>query len=85
MSEELEKKYAQINFEEAMQQLDTIVTQLENGDVPLEKAIQLFQEGMHLSKICHDKLRQVEQQVHLILEEQGDITVKPFQLEEDFS
>jgi exodeoxyribonuclease VII small subunit len=43
-------------FEEAMEQLETIVNKLEEGDVPLEEAIQQFQEGMTLSKFCHDRL-----------------------------
>lgn len=85
MIEELSKKEEELTFEEAMAQLEVIVKQLENGDVPLEKAIQLFQEGMNLSKICHDKLQQVEQQVQLLLEEEGKIVEKPFQLEEDHS
>ena len=42
----------EISFEEAMAQLETIVEQLEDGDVPLEKAIDLFQQGMKLSQMC---------------------------------
>lgn len=85
MGEELVSKEQEQTFEEAMEKLEVIVKQLENGDVPLEQAIQLFQEGMNLSKICHDKLQKVEQQVNLLLEENGKIVEEPFQLEEDFS
>ena len=42
----------EISFEEAMARLETIVEQLEDGDVPLEKAIDLFQQGMKLSQMC---------------------------------
>lgn len=70
-----------LNFEEAMDQLESIVDKLEEGDVPLEKAISYFQEGMSLSKLCHDKLQKVEKQMDQILQENGEI--KPFILQED--
>lgn len=41
-------------FEESITQLETIVTQLERGDVPLEEALEAFQKGMVLSKQCQD-------------------------------
>lgn len=83
MTEEWAKREEELTFEEAMEQLEQIVKQLENGDAPLEQAIQLFQQGIQLSKLCHDKLEQVEQQVQLLLEEEGKLVEKPFQLEED--
>ena len=46
-------------FEENLQDLETIVTQLENGDVPLEKAIEQFQKGMILSKELRSEERRV--------------------------
>lgn len=60
-----------ISFEEAMQQLEDIVEQLEEGDVPLEEAISIYKKGMELSKLCHDKLRNVEEQLTEILTENG--------------
>lgn len=70
-----------ITFEAAMEQLETIVEKLEEGDVPLEKAISYFQEGMKLSKICHDKLQQVEKQMDQILREDGEF--EPLTIVED--
>ncbi|KEF37402.1 Exodeoxyribonuclease VII small subunit [Schinkia azotoformans MEV2011] len=70
-----------LSFEQAMKDLEEIVEKLEEGDVPLEAAIVYFQKGMSLSKICHDKLQQVEKQMEQILEEDGEM--KPFVLEED--
>ncbi|MDQ0337724.1 exodeoxyribonuclease VII small subunit [Caldalkalibacillus uzonensis] len=72
-----------LSFEEAIGQLETIVEQLESGDVPLEQAIQLFQKGMRLSNVCHDKLKKVEQQVNILLEEEGQLVEKAFQIEEE--
>ena len=46
-----------ITFEEAMENLEKIVEQLEEGDVPLEKAISIYKQGMDLSRLCHTKLK----------------------------
>lgn len=67
-----------IGFEQAMEQLETIVSKLESGDVPLEQAIELFQEGMRLSKICGQKLESVERRIEMLLEEDGQLVKKPF-------
>ncbi|MEK4511666.1 exodeoxyribonuclease VII small subunit [Paenibacillus anaericanus] len=72
------KQEKQINFEDAMNQLEDVVSQLENGDVPLEKAIDLFQKGMQLSQLCSQKLAQVERKIEMIVENDGDIEKKPF-------
>ncbi|MCQ9209809.1 exodeoxyribonuclease VII small subunit [Granulicatella seriolae] len=53
----------QASFEEALTQLDTIVKQLENGDVPLEEALKKFQEGIELSNYCNDILVKAEETV----------------------
>ena len=60
-----------LSFEEAMEQLETIVERLEEGDVPLEEAISIYKEGMELSKLCHDKLKNVEEQLTQILTADG--------------
>ncbi|ANB60123.1 exodeoxyribonuclease VII small subunit [Anoxybacillus voinovskiensis] len=76
MSEEKE-----LTFEEAMKQLEEIVGKLEAGNVPLEQAIAFFQEGMRLSKWCHDKLQHAEKQMEYILREDGQLA--PFSIEEE--
>jgi len=68
----------EIGFEQAMEQLETIVAKLESGDVPLEQAIELFQEGMRLSRICSQKLESVERKIEILLEEDGQTVKKPF-------
>jgi exodeoxyribonuclease VII small subunit len=70
-----------MSFEEAMEQLEVIVDKLEEGDVPLEKAIAYFQDGMALSKLCHDKLKTIEKQMDKLLQDNGEL--QPFQIEED--
>lgn len=71
----------QLSFEEAMVELERIVEQLEEGDVPLEKAINYYQEGMKLSKVCNDKLINVQEKMTKIMNEQGEL--KPFDLQEE--
>ncbi|KAA9007474.1 exodeoxyribonuclease VII small subunit [Paenibacillus spiritus] len=71
-------KEAELGFEEAMDKLELIVRELEHGDVPLEKAIDLFQQGMQLSQLCGAKLEQVERKIEMIVEEDGELRKKPF-------
>ncbi|RLQ98281.1 exodeoxyribonuclease VII small subunit [Falsibacillus albus] len=73
-------KETELTFEQAMEQLETIVQKLEEGDVPLEEAISIYQKGMELSKMCHDKLKNVEDQLTKILT--GD-EEKDFSLQEE--
>ncbi|MCR6110507.1 exodeoxyribonuclease VII small subunit [Bacillus sp. A301a_S52] len=70
-----------LTFEESMEALENLVEKLEKGDVPLEEAITMFQEGMTLSKECHDRLQKVEKQMAEVLSEDGEIS--NFQVEEE--
>ncbi|MCA0970132.1 exodeoxyribonuclease VII small subunit [Halobacillus litoralis] len=71
----------ELTFEQAMEQLEELVEKLESGDVPLEKAIQYYQEGMKLSKVCNEKLGNVEKQMQQIMNEHGEL--EPFSIQED--
>ena len=51
---------ASATFEEAVRRLEVIVERLEQGDVPLEQAMQLYEEGIAVSKICSEKLARAE-------------------------
>ena len=73
---------AALNFEEAMEKLEAIVAQLESGDVPLEQAIELFQEGMRLSRLCGSKLELVERKIEMLIESEQGIERKAFAPEE---
>lgn len=70
-----------ISFEDAMTQLEKIVEKLEEGDVPLEKAISYYQDGMELSKVCSDKLSTVQEKMAQIMNEQGEL--ETFEVQED--
>lgn len=71
----------EISFEEAMEKLEDIVNKLEEGDVPLEKAIMYYQEGMKFSKMCSDKLNNVQEKMTQIMNEQGEL--EPFEIQEE--
>ncbi len=70
-----------LTFEEAMEKLEQIVEKLEEGDVPLEKAISYYKQGMELSSLCHTKLKSVEEQMTQILTEDG--RVEEFSIREE--
>lgn len=71
-------KSKEISFEEAMDMLEEIVQQLESGDAPLEKAIELFQGGMKMAHLCSGKLELVEKKIEILIEENGSLVKKPF-------
>ncbi|OZU90010.1 exodeoxyribonuclease VII small subunit [Virgibacillus indicus] len=71
----------EITFEQAMEQLEKVVEKLEGGDVPLEKAINYYQEGMNLSKICNDKLTNVQAKMTQIINDRGEM--EPFEIQEE--
>lgn len=65
----------EIMFNQAMEQLEEIVRQLEQGDVPLEEALTLYQKGMELSKVCHDKLQNAEKQMVTMMNDGKEVSV----------
>jgi exodeoxyribonuclease VII small subunit len=66
-------------FEEALQELEEIVNRLEQGDLPLEEALQFFEKGVKLSRYCHTKLDEAQKRVEILLkDEEGKMTAQPF-------
>ena len=71
-------------FEKAFQHLETIVKRLESEEMPLDESLQLFEEGIRLSRFCNQKLEEVEMKIELILSDaKGEPRVEPFESEED--
>ena len=54
------------DFESAIAELEQIVKQLEDGDLPLEKSLALFERGVQLSRYCHDQLGAAERRIGLL-------------------
>ncbi len=70
---------AKRSFEQAMKQLEQIVQDLESGDMPLEKAIKKFEEGIQLSKFCTAKLDESEKKITVLMQDAtGNVSEMPF-------
>ncbi|HEY0591917.1 MAG TPA: exodeoxyribonuclease VII small subunit [Thermoanaerobaculia bacterium] len=71
------------DFEKAFQQLEKIVQRLEGEELSLDESLRLFEEGIRLSRFCHQKLEQVEKKIETILSDaQGEPVTQPFLREE---
>ena len=69
-------------FEDCLQRLEKIVQELEKGEVPLEKSLTLFEEGMQLSRDCQTQLEQAEARVEILLKKAGEPAVEDFMSDE---
>lgn len=67
------KEAKELTFEENLEKLETIVKDLESGNIPLDDAIKNFNEAMKLAKICDEKLRSAEEKVNSILNKDGKL------------
>ena len=73
-------------FEEALQKLEAIVTQMEEGDLPLEETLKAFEEGVRLARFCASKLDEAERKVEKLMRDQaGKLQTTTFSEEEDDS
>jgi len=80
MSSKPKSPTAQLNFEGAMDRLETIVEQMESGKLPLEDLIVRYEEGMNLVKICQERLASAEQKIEIIARNSaGKPMVKDFE------
>jgi exodeoxyribonuclease VII small subunit len=68
-----------VKFEECLERLEKIVQELERGEVPLEKSLTLFEEGMQLSSTCRKQLEDAEGKVEILLKQNGKLQAEPFE------
>ncbi len=66
-------------FEECLERLEKIVEELEKGEVPLERSLTLFEEGMQLSATCRKELEAAEGKVEVLLKQNGKLQAEPFE------
>lgn len=66
-------------FEDCLQRLEVIVNELEKGDVSLDQALQLFDEGVKLSNSCRRELEEAEGKVEILLKRNGKLQPEPFE------
>ena len=72
------KQVIEPSFEETLKQLETIVSQLENGDLPLDEALNEFEKGVKLAKSGQKQLQQAEQRIQILLSENCDAELSEF-------
>ena len=60
-----------LNLEKSLEQLETLVDELESGDLPLETAMKKFEEGIKLTRQCQSALKDAEQRVEILLKSSG--------------
>ena len=75
------KKIDRLSFDATLEELETIVHQLEQGSLPLEEALKQFEQGIALVRVAQQKLDQAEQKVQILLERDGELAAQPFDAE----
>ena len=81
---ETQAKPAVPDFETALKRLEEIVRKLESGELPLDSALELFEEGIQLSRFCSSTLERAERRVEILLKtENGQMQAAPFQPEHE--
>tara|TARA_B110000908_G_C10009642_1_gene337926 strand:+ start:111 stop:371 length:261 start_codon:yes stop_codon:yes gene_type:complete len=77
------KKVENLSFEEALNELDTIVQNLEQGELSLEESMTLFERGLNLSQVSQTKLQDADQKIKILLEKNGQVGLSDFELTTD--
>ena len=72
----------ELKFEEAMQELESIANELENGNLSLEDSVSKFEEGMNISKKCNEIIENAEKKITILLQKDGKLEEENFEAEE---
>lgn len=67
-----------VRFEDSLAELEQLVERMEQGSLPLEDALKLFERGVRLARSCQQALKEAEQKVQILLVENGEATLQPF-------
>jgi exodeoxyribonuclease VII small subunit len=65
-------------FEASLDELEKVVKELEAGDLPLERSLELFEKGMALSEACRKQLENAETRVEMLIRKEGKLQPEPF-------
>ncbi len=68
----------ELSFEEALDELQSVVERLEAGKVPLEESLALYERGMELVALCNGRLDHAEQRVNAVKLGEGGVELQPF-------
>ena len=72
-----------VNLEKSLADLEALVEELESGDLPLEKAMKKFEDGIKLTRACQTALKDAEQKVEILVQSAGGENLESFEIEED--
>lgn len=72
------KKTESLTFEQSMQELEAIVHKMEQGELPLEEALQQFERGIQLARLSQQKLKDAEQKVQILMNQNGQTNLLDF-------
>lgn len=79
MPKDLKKvKSDKLNFEQSIEELDKLVSKLEDGELSLEESLAAFERGINLTKSCQQHLSEAEQKVSLLVGEGDDLSLVDF-------
>ena len=78
---EAEDKQTVASFETCLDELEKVVKQLESGDLPLDRSLELFSRGMELSETCRKQLEEAETKVEMLIRKEGAYQPEPFRAE----
>ncbi|WP_440953280.1 exodeoxyribonuclease VII small subunit [Methanococcoides sp. FTZ1] len=73
-----EDNIGELTFEEALEELETIVEHLERGQLTLDDSIGTFEKGMRLALLCNQKIEASEKKIEMLIEKNGKLTTEPF-------
>tara|TARA_B100000989_G_scaffold295608_1_gene277035 strand:+ start:203 stop:445 length:243 start_codon:yes stop_codon:yes gene_type:complete len=76
-------KKTKFDFEGALEKLETLVDDMETGELSLEDSLKAFEEGIKLTRDCQKALKDAEQKVQILLEQNADQLLEPYDDEED--
>lgn len=72
------KKKSVTVFEDSLAEIESLVIQLEQGDISLEESLKSFERGINLTRICQKALQDAEQKVQILIEKNGTQNLEPF-------
>ena len=75
---------SEIKFEKAMTRLENIVDELERGDLDIDKSLEIFEEGIKMSRVCSKKLNEAEAKIEKLTKgKKGEVTTELFHIESE--
>lgn len=72
-----------MNFENSLNELENVIEKMESGQQSLEESLKSFEDGVKLARLCQGSLKEAEQKVQLLIEQNGELRAQPFLIENE--